>query len=201
MNIDKKAICDKVAKVNQLIKYSDGLAPPHSFEIRYGEESVKASKQAAYSGLLGVGIMIVNFMLFLSAFRKYVLVLSVLGAVSAVFSLISAFNMEKQVIASIDGDNITVRGKTYNCSDITEFKKFSMFNIRLLSGSKMILNVHKACDGCSDLIRWARLYNIPVNDDADDGTKDIQKKQTVMVVTVVLACMALAFLIFYLKRM
>jgi len=201
MNINKKAICDKVAKVNQLIKYSDGLAPPHSFEIRYGEESVKASKQAAYSGLLSVGIMIVNFMLFLSAFRKYVLVLAVLGAVSAVFGLISAFNMEKQVIASIEGDNITVRGKTYNCSDITEFKKFSAFNIRLLSGSKMILNVHKACDGCSDLIRWARLYNIPVNDDSDDDTKNIQKKQTVMVLTVVLACMALAFLIFYLKRM
>lgn len=201
MNSNQKAICDKVANVNRLIKYNDGIAPPHSFELRNCQESIKVTKQSGLLGLLCSGLMIVNSLLFLSNFRKYILLLAILGVVSALLSMISAWNMEKNAIASVNGGSITVKGRTYDCSDITEIKKVVLNNIKLVSNGKPVLNVNKACDGCCDLIRWAKQYNIPINDDSDDTTDGIQKKQNTMVATILLICVAVAFMIVFLKKM
>lgn len=200
MNANQKAICDKVAKVNRLIKNSDGLASPQSFEIRYCEESVKVSMQAALNGLVCVGIMIVNVLLFLSAFRKYILILSVIGGVSAVLSLISALNMKKQVIARVDADNITIKCRTYNCGEIDRISKFSFNNLRLMSGGRCILALNKSCDGCEDLIRWAQRYNIPINDDSSGNADNLRNKQAILTAFIVLISLAAVFIILFLKR-
>ena len=92
-------------------------------------------------------------------------------------------------------------GRSYSCNEITEISKSALNNLKLMSNGRNILNLNKSCDGCGDLIRWAKQHNIPINDDSDTSAKAIENNQSVLVLFIILVCMAVAFLIFYMQRM
>lgn len=127
--------------------------------------------------------------------------MAAMAVLCAIFSFINAWSMEKKVIARVDGDSITVKGKSYSYTEINEIKKASLNNLKLMSNGSGILCVNKSCDGCGDLIRWAKQHSIQINDDSDASAENVGKKQNALTAVIVLVCIAVAFLIVFLRRM
>ena len=175
--------------------------PPYSFELRNSAEAVKVNKQAAWSALACGGLMLVQSMISLTFLKRSGFVLAVLAVICAVCSFINAWYIEKKVIASVEGDCITVKDRSYSYTEITGISKAALNNLKLMAGGQKVLTVNKSCDGCGDLIRWAKQHNIPINDDSDTSAKTIENNQSTLVVLIILVCMAAAFLIFYMQRM
>lgn len=201
MNNNNKAVYDKVASVNYLIRFYDGSAPPYSFELRNSAEVVKVNRQAAWSALACGGLMFMQSLLNMTFLKKSGYAMAVMAVLCAIFSFINAWCIEKKVIAKIEGDRITVKDRSYSYSEITEISKTSLNNLKLMAGGQRVLIVNKSCDGCGDLIRWAKQHNIQINDDSDASAKTIEKKQYALVLFVMLICFVIAFLIFYMERM
>ena len=201
MNNSNKVLYDKIASVNYLIRSYDGSAPPYSFEIRNSAEAVKLNKQTAWSALACGGLVFMQSLLKLTFLRKSGYVMAALAVICAICSFISAWYMENKVIAAVEGDIITVKGRSYSYTEITAISKSALNNLKLMSNVRNVLSVNKSCDGCGDLIRWAKQHNIPINDDSDASAKTVGQKQAALTVICFASAIALAILIYYFKKM
>ena len=199
MDNNNKALYDKIAYVNYLISSSDVSMPPYSFQLRNSAEAIKINRQCGWSAL-ACGISVLGMKLFRwDFFSVSGIILAALCFICAIFSFIYSACMEKAVIAEADGDNITIKGRTYNCGEIEGISKYTFNNLRLMSGGRCILTLNKSCDGCGDLIRWAKQYNIPINDDSSENADNLKKKQAILVIFILVISFAAALIIFFLK--
>mgnify|MGYP007104144556 CR=1 FL=1 len=70
-----------------------------------------------------------------------------------------------------------------------------------MSGGRKVLALNKSWDGCGDLVRWARLHNIPINDHSEDSSEALQKRNQTLAAVITAGCGFLAVLIVIRKRM
>lgn len=199
--INNKALYDKIAKVNYIINNYDGSLPPFSFELRNSAEVIKANKQSGWCALGLAGIMLCQMFILTRFLRMTGFAMAVMAGICAIISFATASYLEKKVIAEVNGDSIIVNGRTYSYTEITEINRAALNNLKVMSGGRSIFGVNKSCDGCVDLIRWAKQHNIPINDTSDADAKTVEKKQTALVLFIVLICIAVATAMVLLKRM
>ena len=172
-----RVLLDKIAAVNSLINSYDTTEPPYSFQLRYCEETVKQTRNVGYA---------------------------MIGAAALIFSIICiiyASTLDKNCLAEINGDSITVKGRSYNCSEISELRKASMNNLKVMSNGSKVIMVNKSCDGCADLVRWARMHNIPINDHSESSSDVLQKRNQTIAAVMTIACIFIALFIVLIKRM
>ena len=203
-NIDNSVnnlLLEKISALNSLINSFDAGEPPFSFKLGYCKEAVKQTKQVSY-WMLGCGCLLISRALRRFAFmRKASIFIGAAAIVMAIVYFIYASKMDKIVLGEINGDSITVKGRTYNSSDISEIKGAAMNNLKVMSYDKKVLSINKSCDGCADLVRWAKKHYIPINDSNTADMQSIQKRNAIIVAVTLVISFIVAFLLVFLKRM
>lgn len=201
MNENNKRILDKIAAVNSIINSYDTTEPPYCFKISYGDETVKQTKQ------VGMATMSCALVLFIRSFRPSAsmrmagIVIAAAAVIFAIICLVYAVNLQKADVAEINGDSITIKGRMYNYSDISEINGAAMNNLKVMSGGRKVISLNKSWDGCGDLVRWARLHNIPINDHSENSSDELQKKNQTLAAVITVGCVFVAILIVVIKRM
>lgn len=196
-----RELLEKISAVNDIINSFDPGEPPHSFKIGYDRNSVKQTKNVGY-GMAGLGVLLILRSLRPSASTRTVsIVIGAVAVVMAVVYIIYASKMSSTVLAEINGDKLTVKGRTYDRSEISEIDGGAINNLKVMCFGKKVLNINKSCDGCGDLVRWAKKNNIPINDRNTSDMQSIQKRNTVIVAAAMIVCFIVAFLMVFLKRM
>ena len=190
INDNSKKIFEKIARVNSVINGFYAGEPPHSFVIKHSEDDVKQTRQSAYLMILCAVPMLLRGILRSSSYlHNGGLVLAVVTIVLSAVCLITASNMETKPIAVIEGDYITIKGRQYHHSEISELKKGSVNCLMIMSSGRRIASVGKSWDGCIELVQWAQYRGIAINDDGGTNAEELQKKQTNLVAVIVVVCL------------
>jgi hypothetical protein len=201
MNENNNKLLEKISSVNEIINSFDAGEPPYSFRIKCCAESVKQARQLGYATIACAAVMLARSMRPSASLQTAGLVIAFLAIIYAVYCIVYASRIEKNDIAEISGDSITVKGRTYSCSEISEIKGAAINNLKIMSNGNKIVTLNKSCDGCGDLVRWAKQHNIPINDNNTGNMESFKQKNAVLVAIITVLCIAIAFLIVFLKRM
>lgn len=195
MDDNNRALYDKIAYVNYLIGSFDGSVPQYSFQLKNSAEAIKVNRRCGWSALV-CGISMLGMKLFRwDLFSVSGIILAALCFICAIFSFIYSACMEKAVIAEVDGDNITIKGRTYNCGEIDCIKGTVMNGLKIVSAGRDIVKFSKTLDNCGELIKWARCNHIKIDDDPD---ADPKKAQNIYMITAVIVMILAVFIGLYL---
>lgn len=196
-----RVLLDKIAAVNSLINSYDTTEPPYSFQLRYCEETVKQTRNVGYAMIGAAALMITRSLRPSASMRVASIIFGAAVLIFSIICIIYASTLDKNFLAEINGDGITVKGRTYNCSEISELRKASMNNLKVMSNGSKVIMVNKSCDGCADLVRWARMHNIPINDHSESSSDVLQKRNQTIAAVMTIACIFIALFIVLIKRM
>lgn len=200
-NSNNNKLLEKIGAVNKLIETFDVGEPPYSFKLRCCAETVTQTRQIGFCTIGCAAVVLVRSMRPSASLQTAGLVLAFIAIFFAIYCMIYASKIEKTDIAEVNGDSITVKGRTYNYSEISEIKGASFNNLKIMSSGGKIAALNKSCDGCGDLIRWARQHNIPINDDNTRDFEGIKQRNVLITAVLTISCVIIAFLIVFLKRM
>ena len=200
INNINNALLEKISEVNRIINSFDPGEPPQSFTVRYDRNSVKQTKQISY-WILGSGFLLIARSLRRSASLKTAsVIIGAAAIIMAIVCLVYASTMDKTVLAEVRDDTITIKGRTYDRSDIYEINGAALNNLKVMSDGRKVLALNKSCEGCGDLVRWAKRNNIPINDSNTGDMKSIQQRNSVIAAVTIVVCLIVAFLMVFLKR-
>ncbi|MCR5601992.1 MAG: hypothetical protein K6G33_14795 [Ruminococcus sp.] len=203
-NIDNNvnnALFERISAVNNIINSFDAGDPPDSFKLGYCADTVKQTKQVCYA-MIGAGLLVtVRSMPRSASARSVGIVLGMASFIMAIIYLVYSAKMSSVVFAEINGDKLTVKGRTYDSSDISEISGGALNNLKVMSFGKKVLNINKSCEGCGDLVRWAKKNNIPINDGNTGDAQSIKKRNSTLAAVITVMCIVIAFVIVFLKRM
>ena len=86
----------------------------------------------------------------------------VIGVICAVIAAFAVFrNFLGENTARVIGEELKINDKSYFTCDIERISCKDSY-VHVISGGKPILKLTKAHEGCDELIRWAREYEIPI---------------------------------------
>lgn len=203
-NIDNNvnnALFERISAVNNIINSFDAGDPPDSFRLGYCADTVKQTKQVCYA-MIGAGLLVTMRSLRPSASARSVgIVLGVVSFIMAIIYLVYSTKMSSIVLAEVNGDKLTVKGRTYDRSEISEISGGAMNNLKVMCFGKKVLNINKSCEGCGDLVRWAKKNNIPINDGNTGDAQSIQRRNSTLVAVITIMCIVIALVLVFLKRM
>ena len=200
-NSNNNKLLEKIGAVNKLIETFDVGEPPYSFKLRCCAETVTQTRQIGFCTIGCAAVVLVRSMRPSASLQIAGLVLAFIAIFFAIYCMIYASKIEKIDIAEVSGDSITVKGRTYSYSEISEIRGAAFNNLKIMSNGTKIAALNKSCDGCGDLVRWAKQHNIPVNDTNTGDIQSIQKRNSVIVAVLVILAMVIGFLVVFLKKM
>ena len=199
-NINNRLL-EKISAVNEIINSSSAGEPPYSFKLRYCDETVKQTRQIGYCTIAGSALILTRSMIRSASYQTAGLIFAFVAIFFAIYCMVYASKIEKTEIAEVSGDSIIVKGRTYSYSEISEISGVAFNGLKIMSNGTKVVSLNKACDGCGDLVRWAKLHNIPVNDSNTRDLQSIQKRNSVIVAVLVILALVIGFLMAFLKRM
>lgn len=199
-NINNRLL-EKISAVNEIINSSSAGEPPYSFKLKYCYETVKQTRQIGYCTIACAALILIRSVRPNASLQTAGIIFAFVALFYAIYCMVYASKIEKTDIAEVNGDSITVKGRTYSDSEISEIKGAAINNLKIMSNGTKITSLNKSCDGCGDLVRWAKLHNIPVNDNNTRDMQSIQKKNSVLVAVLVTLAIVIGFLAAFLKRM
>lgn len=196
-----RELLEKISAVNDIINSFDPGDPPDSFRLGYCADTVKQTKQVSYA-MIGAGLLVIARSLRPSASARTVgLIFGAAAVIMAIIYIFYAATMDKTVLAEINSDKLTVKGRTYDRSEISEISGGAMNNLKVMSFGKKVLNINKSCEGCGDLVRWAKKNNIPINDRNTSDAQSIRKRNSTLAAVITVMCIVIALVLVFLKRM
>lgn len=202
INDNSKKIFERIVRVNSVINGCYAGEPPYSFAVKHSADDMKQTRQSAYLMMVcAVPMMLRGIIRSSFHMRMAGIVLAIIAIVTGIISLIAASNMEKKSVAVVEGDYITIKGRPYHHSEISELKKGSLNCLLIMSEGKKIASVGKSWDGCLELVQWAQYRGIAINDDSSVNVEELQKKQGTLVAVVVLGCLVVVTLLIILPKL
>ena len=199
-NINNRLL-EKISAVNEIINSPDAGEPSYSFKLRYCADTVAQTKQIGYCTIACGALILTRSMIRSASYRTAGLIFAFVAIFYAIYCMVYASKIEKTEIAEVSGDSIIVKGRTYSYSEISEISGAAFNGLRIMSNGTKVASLNKACDGCGDLVKWAKQHNIPVNDSNTGDLQSIQKRNSVIVAVMIIAALVIGFLMAFLKRM
>ena len=147
-------------KVDSIIDAKKIQPPKRSFDISVSSQEKASNKVylgAAVSGLAG------DVLLYFS--RRSVeggnngLLEIIIGIVCIIVGLLSLVGGST---VHVTGQELRINGRGYFASDIERISCKGVF-VKVLSGGKSVLSLRKTDTGCDELIRWAKFYDIAID--------------------------------------
>lgn len=200
MDANNKKLFDRISSVNSIIASNDTAEPPLQFSLKHAKENIKNSDTTCYFLVVCTAPLIMRTLSGAqgsSAFRLIVLGTAIL---LIILNMINTTVMKKKILAEVNGDSITINRKTYHHSEISEIRKAALNNLKIVSEGNTVVTVNKSCDGCAELIQWAKYYGIRINDDGKKSSGPVQNRQYVLIAVWVGVAIAAALIIFFLKK-
>ncbi|SFW41009.1 hypothetical protein [Ruminococcus flavefaciens] len=189
----------RISAVNDLIKSNYITPPPERFALTQPEISIKQCRTSAFLSLLSCTMLAIGTLLS-PRFSIFRLLLPVGLLVSSIISFISISTMKKFRI-DVNGQEITVKGKTCHSSEIDCIKGTVMNSMKIVSGGKDIITFSKTLDNCGELIKWARCNHVEIHDDGANDPKKSQKARELIIALSILLGIVLGILFVFLSRM
>ena len=153
----------KVSVVDRIIEMTSPESPKRQFSIdtpKLGRDSNKLYLHAAATGL--VTDAVVYFIRRKTTGDNGSLEI-VIGIICLVFCVVAVFwDSLNDNTARVIGEELKIGQKSYFTCDI-ECIKCQNSEVKVISGGKPILKLTKSHEGCDELIKWARFYEIPVD--------------------------------------
>ncbi|MCR5601993.1 MAG: hypothetical protein K6G33_14800 [Ruminococcus sp.] len=155
----------KAADVDRIIEMTSPEPPKRQFSIDIPKQKSGSDRIYLYASATGFACDAVIYLV-----RKRVSVDNgslelVLGVVFLIACIVAVFlNIINENTARVIGEELKIGGKNYFTCDIEQIKCRNR-EVKVISGGKPILKLTKSHEGCDELIRWARAYEIPVENE------------------------------------
>lgn len=155
-----------IAEVNRLIAASSPELPKNSFEIDTLSDNASLNKLLLRCAALGfvLDVILYAVMLMTGFGGGFYNTLSIaLGAVFLLLMIIAAVTakaLKDQV--RVMGEELRINEKSYFACNI-EGVFCNGPEIKVKSGGNTILKLNKTQKGCDEFIKWARAYDIPID--------------------------------------
>ncbi len=196
---ENRKIFERISEVNNAITSDVPGEVPYQFAVRHSKENIKNTDSVSYLLIACTVPLIIRTLSHEQGSNPFRLIVFTTMLILVICNTITVALMKKKIIAEVNGDNITINKKTYHHSDITEIRRASLNNLKIISGGKVIATVSKSCDGCIELVNWAKQCGILI-DDKGDSYENVQKRQWIMVGVLTCGAIAAAFILYFLKH-
>ena len=190
---NNKELLARVSAVNDLIRSNYITPPPEQFAVTQPDMAIKQTMTSAVLSVVTDLLLIANAMLHVK-FSTFRLIIPVCLFFCSIMMFAAVFSMKKFRM-DVNGQSITIKGRTYSCGEIDCIKGSSMNGLTIVSGGKDIIKFSKALDNCDELIKWARCNHIRIDDDPD---ADPKKAQNIYMIIAVIVMILAVFIGLYL---
>jgi len=183
----------KLDNVDRIIDMRSPAPPKRSFDIEVASQNKAVNKiylGAALSGL--AGDVFVYFLRRGATGDNDGLLEVIIGAVSIVFLVLAVCGGKGLV--HVTGEELRVDGKSFFACDIERISCKGV-DVIVISGGKNVLKLKKTDNGCDELMKWARAYNVDIENSGGDPTGAVKVLMIVGAVLFVAAFTALLFFI------
>lgn len=180
-------------RIDRIIGMKIPVPPKRSFDIEVSSQTRKFNKVylgAALSGL--AGDVVIFFMRRGISGDNGGLIEVIIGVVSIVFLVLAVCGGKGLV--HVTGEELRINGRSYFASDIGKIICKGM-DVKVNSGGKTVLRLKKADTGCEELIKWAKNYDIAIENSDDEPSSPIKVLMAVGAVLFVAAFTVLLFFI------
>ena len=181
-------------KIDRIIGVKNAAPPKRSFDIEVSSQRRAVNKVwlgAALSGL--AGDVVIFFMRRGISGDNGGLAELVLGVLFIIAAVLSVFCGGKGLV-HVTGEELRVDGKSYFASDIDRIS-CKGYDVNVLSGGRAVLRLKKADKGCEELIRWAKVYDIAIENSGGEPSGSVKVLMAVRAVLFVAAFTVLLFFI------
>ena len=181
-------------KIDRIINVKNAAPPKRSFDIEVSSQTRAVNKVwlgAALSGL--AGDVVIFFMRRGISGDNGGLAELVLGVLFIIAAVLSVFCGGKGLV-HVTGEELRVDGKSYFASDIDRIS-CKGYDVNVLSGGKTVLRLKKADKGCEELIKWAKVYDIAIENSGGEPSGSVKVLMAVGAVLFVAAFTVLLFFI------
>ena len=181
-------------KIDRIIGVKNAAPPKRSFDIEVSSQRRAVNKVwlgAALSGL--AGDVVIFFMRRGISGDNGGLAELVLGVLVIIAAVLSVFCGGKGLV-HVTGEELRINGRSYFASDIGKIICKGM-DVKVNSGGKTVLRLKKADTGCEELIKWAKNYDIAIENSDDEPSSPIKVLMAVGAVLFVAAFTVLLFFI------
>ena len=184
--------------VERIIEMTSPEPPKRRFDIDIPSQQLASHKAvlSAIAAELALDIMFyvmrVSFTGDSSLDNRIKLFAGAAGLVAAAITVFHYFLTEN--MARVIGEELKINEKSYFTCDIDRIS-CKNDDVRVISGGKAILKLTKYHEGCGELMKWARAYEIPI----ENNISEPSVKARVLAAAVILAVFAAFIILFILS--
>lgn len=183
-----------IAAVNAIIGSEDRIAPADEFIVKYSDKHIRQSYQSLAFSLVCTLLLLIISLIRLP--NVSIIRFIILGAMMiANGAIIFSASLMKKMNIIVRGDSLSVNGKSYSHGDISCFKGTAFNNMKIMSDGSSLISINKSCENCGELARWAKYYDIRIDDNFTDDPQKVQNNFTLFISLFVAACVALGLLV------
>lgn len=180
-------------RIDRIIGMKIPVPPKRSFDIEVSSQTRKVNKVCLGAALSGLaGDVVIFFMRRGISGDNGGLIEVIIGVVSIVFLVLAVCGGKGLV--HVTGEELRINGRSYFASDIGKIICKGM-DVKVNSGGKTVLRLKKADTGCEELIKWAKNYDIAIENSDDEPSSPIKVLMAVGAVLFVAAFTVLLFFI------
>lgn len=180
-------------RIDRIIGMKSPAPPKRSFDIEVSSQTRKVNKVCLGAALSGLaGDVVIFFMRRGISGDNGGLIEVIIGVVSIVFLVLAVCGGKGLV--HVTGEELRINGRSYFASDIGKIICKGM-DVKVNSGGKIVLRLKKADTGCEELIKWAKNYDIAIENSDDEPSSPIKVLMAVGAVLFVAAFTVLLFFI------
>ncbi|MDD7515966.1 hypothetical protein [Ruminococcus flavefaciens] len=155
----------KAERVDHIIEMTSPEPPKRRFEIDIPSQK-RAANRACLSAAAADLLADLGFYITKTSItgekeidEKIAIIAAVIGVALMAVTVFREFLSEN--IARVIGEELKISDKSYFTCDIERIC-CKNDDVKVISGGKPVLRLTKAHDGCGELMKWARAYEIPI---------------------------------------
>jgi hypothetical protein len=158
----------KSDNVDRIIEMTSPQPPKRRFNIDIPKQKRGTDSIQLYAGATGLVSDVACYLMKDKLFGaedvddKIFVIVGVIAVLITTFAVLRNFLTDN--IARVIGEEMKIGDKSYFTCDIERIC-CKCDDVRVISGGKTVLKLTKSHEGCDELIRWARAYEIPVEND------------------------------------
>ena len=156
--------------VERIINMSSPEPPEHRFIIDIPSQKRSANRAVLFSSaaalLLDIAVYSANLRFTGSGDTDDRIKIAVGAVLLVLMALAVLSDLLTENIARVTGEELKINEKSYFACDIERIA-CKNYDVKVISGGKPVLKLTKMHEGCGELMKWARAYDIPIENDTE----------------------------------